>query len=208
MKTTLQLVIVLTLISLLAGGLLAWVHRFTATPIAEAARRERLAAIANVLPPHDNEPDRDVVRFPAFGETWSFHFASETGRYVGCAFETASDQGYAGAIRIMVGVAADGNVHGIEILEHAETPGLGARIVERSFRSQFAGQPAAETRWTVSRDGGDIDEITAATLSSRAVTEAVRKGLDAYRQHEAEIREAACAANGVSREVGADALHP
>ena len=80
----------------------------------------------------------------------------------------------------MFGFDAQGKSIGIAILEQKETPGLGANIDTPGFRDRLAGQDLQQTNWRVKKDGGDIDHITAATISSRAVTDAVREALEAY----------------------------
>lgn len=188
MKETLRLVVVLTLICVIAGVLLAWVNTLSAGPIAEAQRAERMQAITLVLPPYDNAPDSNVAAVEYKGRTWSFYVARSNGAYAGAAFESTSRNGYGGNITVMVGVNANGKVHGIEILEQKETPGLGARIEDKGFRNRFEGRDIRSTTWAVKKDRGDIDQITAATISSRAVVEAVREGLDAYVANEESIR--------------------
>ncbi|MDP6490917.1 MAG: RnfABCDGE type electron transport complex subunit G [Kiritimatiellia bacterium] len=178
MMESLKLVVVLTLICTVGGALLAVVHDVTAAPIAAAAVKEKNDAIMQVLPECDNNPGEDVVTVDADGQTWTFYVARKAGAFVGAAFEAVSNQGYGGDIVIMVGVNAEGSVQAIEVLAHKETPGLGAWISGESFRGQFAGRSIAETKWAVAKDGGDIDQITAATISSRAVTQAVKAGLD------------------------------
>lgn len=180
MKQTLRLVLVLTVICVAAGVMLAWVNSIAAEPIEKAARAEKVAAIKTVLPPFDNDPDTDTVTVAADGKDWTFYVGHKDGAYAGAAFETVSHEGYGGDIRIMVGVTDDDNVSAIEILAAKETPGLGAKIAGDAFKQQFAGRAIAGTRWQVRKDRGDIDQITAATISSRAVVNALKKGLDVY----------------------------
>ena len=85
---------------------------------------------------------------------------------------------------------AEGTVSGIEILTHAETPGLGDKIVEPWFKDLFAGKNLDNADWRVKKDGGEFDQITGATISPRAVVGAVRKGLEFYRDHRAKILDA------------------
>ena len=121
------------------------------------------------------------------GAPWTFYVGLQDGQFVGAAFESVSPKGYGGDVGIMVGVNADGQVQGIEILVQKETPGLGAKMADDAFKSQFSGRSIAETRWAVDKDQGDIDSITAATISSRAVVEAVHAGLQVYTTHQARI---------------------
>ncbi len=81
----------------------------------------------------------------------------------------------------------DGTVHAIEILSHAETPGLGDKIEEGWFKEQFPGKTLDNIDWRVKKDGGDFDQIAGATISPRAVVGAVRRGLDFYQEHRDEI---------------------
>ncbi len=87
----------------------------------------------------------------------------------------------------MVGIRPDGSVVGIEILHHAETPGLGSKITEPWFKEQFAGKSLDNADWRVRKDGGQFLEITGATISPRAVVQAVRAGLEFFRLHREEI---------------------
>ena len=187
MKDVLKLLLVLTLICFLAGLLLAMVNKVTEDPIRRAQRAEKMEAIRKVLPPCDNRPDEETVTVSDHNAQWTFYVARRGGQYAGAAFEASSDKGYGGTIRVMVGVNADGTVNAIEILSHKETPGLGARISEPAFKNRFAGRDIQDTTWAVRKDGGDIDEITAATISSRAVVGAVADGLAVYQGHAATI---------------------
>ncbi len=189
MKETLSLILALTLVSGLAGGLLALTDRVTREPIAQSRRAEMLDAIRRVLPPYDNDPSVSTCAVTDAGQAWTFYVARQDGRFAGAAFEAASDQGYSGRIRILVGVRADDTLNGLEILEQAETPGLGARIGEPDFLRQFAGRPVADTRWAVKKDGGDVDAITGATISPRAVVDALKRGLEVYRRHKQVLAE-------------------
>jgi len=187
MKETIRLVVVLTVICAVAGILLAWVNNLTAEPIAAAQRAERVQAITKVLPPYDNEPDRSAFKTQAGGREWTFYVGRLKGEYVGAAFETTSPKGYGGNITVMAGVNAGGKIQAIEILEQKETPGLGAKIKDQDFKAGFSGRDIRTTKWAVKKDLGDIDQVTAATISSRAVTEAVKQGLGVYIENEKAI---------------------
>lgn len=179
MNATVKLIGVLTLTCLGAGLLLAWVQDVTREPIARAEAARRLAAIREVLPeapeplkelavtdPLDGREQRLLARFDA------------DGRWTALALESRSDAGYAGPITLMVGMVRDADdtltLSGVYILGHAETPGLGAKIQDAEFRARLAGRPVRTTRWQL-KDAGDIDGISAATISSEAVLEALRQ---------------------------------
>jgi len=188
MKELFRLVGVLFVICTVAGALLAFVHGITQAPIDAAAKQETVDAVRDVLPEYDNDPVADAVTVEHRGAEWTFYVAKLNGAFNGAAFETSSPKGYGGAISVMVGVRAGGALNGIAILRHQETPGLGAHIEGEAFRGQFAGLQPDPTQWAVRKDGGDIDQITAATISSRAVVDAVEQGLQVYKQYARMIR--------------------
>jgi electron transport complex protein RnfG len=187
MKDMLRLILTLLVICLIAGVLLAFVNQRTAAPIAAAARAAKTAAIAAVLPEYDNDPGSTAYTNEVDGSAWVFYVARKNGQFAGAAFETVSSEGYGGDIRVMVGVTSKGKMQGIQILKAMETPGLGAKIAEDDFRSQFVDKDLETTTWAVKKDKGSIDQITAATISSRAVVNAIQSGLEVYKQHREEI---------------------
>lgn len=180
MKEIAKLVFVLTLISAVAGLMLAFTNKVTEAPIAQARNAEKVQALAEVLPPFDNDPSACAVVVETNGLQWTFHVGRKDGVYAGAAFESVSKKGYGGPIRLIVGVGADGAVRKIKVLEQQETPGLGTKVAASPFRDQFEGRSIEKTRWAVKKDGGDLDAITGATISSRAVADAVRTGLAVY----------------------------
>ncbi|MFO7870108.1 MAG: RnfABCDGE type electron transport complex subunit G [Kiritimatiellia bacterium] len=182
---------ILTLVSSVAGLVLAWANDLTEDRIDKVKSERKLAAVRSVLPPCDNFNTNSAVTITHNGKEHTFYIAVKEGLYAGAAFETVSKKGYGGDIGVMVGVNAEGTVQGIEILSHEETPGLGARIENPGFKSRFAGRDLKKTQWKVEKDGGDIDQITSATISSRAVAETAGKGIELYLEHEDEIRSAA-----------------
>ena len=190
MKKTIQLVATLTIFCVVVGFLLAWTNSITKAPIETALKKEMIAALSKVLPEHDNDIVTDVKAFKdKAGKEWTFYVARLKGTYRGTAFCSTSERGYGGTIEVLVGVLPDAAVNGMEILRaDKETPGLGSKIREQGFRIQFKGKSASDTKWAaVTKDGGQIDAVTGATISSRAVTEAVSAGLKMYAIHAAEI---------------------
>lgn len=187
MKETFKLIMVLALICAVAGCLLAWVQKVTYGPIQETERRVKNEAMKEVLPEHDNDPLSDMVEIKDGDKVWIFNVARQGSNYVGAAFESTTAKGYGGNITIMAGINASGKVEALKILKQKETPGLGAKISDPEWRAQFAGKDIASTIWAVKKDQGDIDHITAATISSRAVTEAVKDGLDVYTKNRSAI---------------------
>ncbi|PLX84316.1 MAG: NADH:ubiquinone oxidoreductase subunit RnfG [Desulfuromonas sp.] len=193
MKEMFRLAFVLTLIAAGAGLVLSLVETVTREPIAEQRRLETLRALQAVRPPIDNSPDADTVALSVGRDrkgrelTRTFYRGRRGEDLAGVAFKVTAPDGYSGNITIMVGVEPDGTVAGIEILSHAETPGLGDKIEEPWFKDTFRGKNLDNADWRVKKDGGDFDQITGATISPRATVGAVRSGLEYYRQHRDEI---------------------
>jgi len=193
MKEMIRLAVVLTLIAASAGLILASVEKMTREPIAEQRRLETLRALQSVLPALDNEPDRDTVVLVTGKDRKgrdmqrTFFRGRSNNALTGVAFKVVSPDGYSGNIAIMVGIVPDGTVEGIEILSHAETPGLGNKIEESWFKEMFHGKSLANADWRVKKDGGEFDQITGATISPRAVVGAINRGLQFYKEHQQEI---------------------
>ncbi len=188
-----RLVLALTLITVGAGLLLSLVESLTREPIAEQRRLETLRALQTVLPPFDNSPDADTVELVAGQDRKGrelrriFFRARKDGALAGVAFTVVAPDGYSGNITMMVGVDPEGKVVGLEILSHAETPGLGDKITRDEFKGQFRGKTLAGADWRVKKDGGDFDQITGATISPRAVVKAVHQGLQFFHDHLSEV---------------------
>ena len=182
MKEVLRLVISLTVVCVISAFALAWVYDTTKEPIAYQVRMEKLRAIKAVLPVYDNEPDQDEMRFPlpmfkGKESELTVYTAKREGHTVGYAFETLSKEGYGGKILLMVGVNTEFHITGIEILSHMETPGLGSKIRQQKFRQQFVDKSLDNYNFSLKKYGGDVDQITGATISSRAFTNAAKQGL-------------------------------
>ena len=110
---------------------------------------------------------------------------------MGTAVEAFTDKGFSGRIMIMVGFTAEGKIFDITILEHQETPGLGDKIEKKKsydkqtglyWNSQFIGVDPSQLKLTVRKDGGDVDAITAATITSRAFCDAIQKAYDGFEE--------------------------
>lgn len=188
MKESLRLVVVLTLVCLIAALALAGVDRITKEPRLEQKRLAHLKAIKSVLPPLDNDPLKDKREI----EGMTFYLGKREGEIIGVAF-SSKGEGYSGFITIIMGVnPEDASITGIEILEHSETPGLGANIEKEEFKNQFkekslANSKLVDGKLAVKKDKGDIDTLTGATVSSRGVTEAVDKGLKIFLKYKEQI---------------------
>ncbi len=181
MKEILRLCFVLTIIAAVSAGVLAFVDQKTQEPIANALKAEEMAAVESVLPPFDNEADKDTLTVGDDLQDYKFYRGRMGGGIVGVAFTVVAPNGYSGDIKIMVGVDTAGVVQGIVILNHRETPGLGAKIEGADFRDQYKGRSLEDPEtWDVVKDGGTFKQITGATISSRAVTHSVARALEFF----------------------------
>lgn len=193
MKDIVRLLLALTLIAGGAGLILSQVESVTREPIKEQRRLQMLKALRAVLPVFNNSPDSDVVTLQngldkKGNPAMKTFYRGRNGEVLsGVAFKVVAPDGYSGNIEVMVGLNPQDSLNGIEILSHAETPGLGAKITEEAFKGQFKGKSLDNTDWRVKKDGGAFDQITGATISPRAIVAAVKKGLEFYRQHKAKI---------------------
>jgi len=162
-----NMTVCLLAICLVCSGLLAGVYALTAEPIAAAAAAKNEAAIMEVLPETAVSIEEErTVEFE--GASYAYNLAyDEVGNVVGCAINVAP-VGFGGPISIKVGFDVNGVIWNTKVLSQAETPGLGAKCVEPSFSDQFKGWNPAEKDLAVKKDGGDVDAITASTITSRA----------------------------------------
>ncbi|NOY86198.1 MAG: RnfABCDGE type electron transport complex subunit G [Deltaproteobacteria bacterium] len=185
---TVRLVVVLGAICLVASLALAMVYEVTKAPIAYQMKLEVIRSLQAVLPGMEIDPDSQYIDLPwKKDQTVRVYRSTGANGIEGVAFQVIAPDGYSGKIQIMMGVLPDGRLGGIEILSHAETPGLGARIVEPSFKNQFKGRSLKNTNFKVKKDGGDIDQLTGATISPRAVVGAVRRGLVWFKKNREKV---------------------
>ena len=178
--TLLNMFIALFVICVVSGGVLGVVYNATKDPIAAAETAKKTEAIKNVLPEF-NELKETMVKSAMEDVEIPFYLAYDAdNNFIGAAVETFTSKGFSGKISLMVGILADGTVNNISVLQHAETPGLGSKMTEPSFKDQFNNKNATSFNFNVKKDGGDVDAITAATISSRAFCDAVNRALSTF----------------------------
>lgn len=177
------MVLSLSAICLVCAALLGLVYTVTAAPIAEAEAAKVREAIAAVVPEFDNSPAEEAYEVADA----TVYPALKGGNVAGYAIKVKTS-GFGGPLQMMVGFTADGTVYNTSIISHAETPGLGAKIVDPEIqpRKQVVGKNGATANFTVSKDGGDIDAITASTITSRAFLKGVTMAYDVFKQIAAE----------------------
>ena len=202
MKEILRLCYVLTLIGAICAAVMAFVDQETKAPIEKSLSAEKMDAVKVVLPASDNDLAKDAVTVRDKDREMeiTFYVGKKGGVPVGAAFTVVAANGYSGSIDILVGADTAGVVTGIEVLKHAETPGLGSKITTPAFKGQFVGKSIKDpANWSVAKDGGPFTQITGATISSRAVTTAIASGLEFLDAHRAEVFGAPKADAGAKR---------
>ncbi|MEX2443520.1 MAG: RnfABCDGE type electron transport complex subunit G [Alkalispirochaeta sp.] len=170
--------LVLTVIALVSAAALGFTYAQTKPILDEQARQREIQAVADVVPEFDNNPTEESV-VPAEFPDMEIYPATRQGNRVGTAVRTYSSNAYGGDLRVMVGFDQDGAITGTTILQHSETPGLGAKLTEVSFQEQFLNLRPQSGALAVTKDGGRVDSLTAATISSRAFVEAVNRAWEA-----------------------------
>lgn len=177
MKSTMKnMLMSLTVIAASMGAILAGVHSLTADPIADSLLNAKIEALQEVLPGFDNNPLVTEKETKVDGALTRIYTATLNGAVTGKAVETRTIDGFSGEILIMVGFDSGNAITGYKILQHAETPGLGAKV-EKWFSDTVGSRSiiGSKENLKVSKDGGTIDGITAATITSRAFLDAVNK---------------------------------
>ena len=176
-----SMVLTLFVVTLVAAGLLGSVYALTKEPIRLAELKKKNEAIQVVVPGFDNEPSQEVKKLAVEGDTLYFYTARKGDEVLGTAVETFTNQGFSGEIKLMVGFAPDASIIDIAVIKHAETPGLGDKMErdKSDFNVQFMGQHPETFNLAVTKDRGDVDAITASTITSRAYCDAVQRAYDA-----------------------------
>lgn len=182
-----NMIVVLVVVAVVTGGLLAWINHITSGPIAEQNEKTLADGIKAVMGAGDiRVTASDNVSKTFDGKTLTFviHRVSDAaGRPLGAAVESTTG-GFGGDLKVLVGFSADGRLLGYTILQSAETPGLGAKA-DKWFQKGGKGDVISRRMdvskpLTVSKDGGDVDAITASTITSRAFLKAVNQAYQTW----------------------------
>ena len=175
----------LTLFAAASTGMTAAIHLLTKSTIADQAVQQHKALFGQVLPAdiYNNALQEScyVVEAPALGKgKHKVYIARKGDTPVAAVIEATAPDGYSGVIQLLVGADFNGTILGTRVTEHHETPGLGDKIELRlsDWITHFAGKKIAGTsdpHWAVKKDGGDFDQFTGATITPRAVVNAVKR---------------------------------
>ncbi|MBR5138384.1 MAG: RnfABCDGE type electron transport complex subunit G [Alistipes sp.] len=174
------MVAVLFTVTLIASAGVGAVNMITADAIAEANAAATKQAVSNVLPAFENTEisEQTIDDMPI-----KVYTATAGGEKVGYAVESMTKNGFGGVIRLMVGFAPNGQILNVNVLQQSETPGLGTKMAdeENALLNSIKDKKAWEIEFKVKKDGGELDALTAATISSRAYYDAVQRAYQAYR---------------------------
>ncbi|MBN2527467.1 MAG: RnfABCDGE type electron transport complex subunit G [Deltaproteobacteria bacterium] len=197
MPESVKMILVLTLIAGAAGLGLSAVNDYT-KPLAEANNRNyTLTSINTVIPEadipdackkyaaaFDNAPDRDAICVGAS----TVYRGRKGNNIVGIAVEAIGEEAYSGTITVLVGIRmSDGQLSGLKVLKHAETPGLGSVMTKCEFQQQMVGKGPTDINWTVVKDGGDVNQISGATITSRSLLNAIHKAQEIWKNNRDDI---------------------
>lgn len=182
-STLANMILALFVITFCASGALGMVYSLTKEPIAAALMAKTNNAIMEVIPEFNNLPAEEVYKVPVDGDTLYFYPGRKDGELVGIAVESFTNSGFSGLIKVMVGILPDGTINDVVTLQHAETPGLGDKIEKNKSdwtTDWFRGRNPESFAISLKQDGGEIEAITASTITSRAFCEAVNRAYNTY----------------------------
>ena len=181
-STLFNMLMVLLTVTLFAGLSLSIVNEITKEPKAKAKEKQKIKALKLVLPPFDNNPvnEKMMIKQGDTKDSIEVFPAKLNAKNVGKAIIGFSNSGFNGLVKLMVGFDNSGNVYNIVVLEQKETPGLGTKMKDEKFIKQYKNHNPAKTDIRVKKDGGEIDALTGATISTRAFSGAVQMASDIY----------------------------
>ena len=185
------MLLVLTGVTAISVALLAYVNKLTKGPIAEANAKTLNEALKQVLPEFTNNPvgESDTIFSEKDGKKvvdFIVYPAKKGEEWVGSAVESKA-MGFGGELKVLVGFDAEGKIYNYSLLAHAETPGLGSKAADwfkEGNKGSIKGMSPGEGELKVSKDGGQVDAITASTITSRAFLKAVNAAYEAYKTGE------------------------
>ncbi|MFR9620778.1 MAG: RnfABCDGE type electron transport complex subunit G [Rikenellaceae bacterium] len=176
-----NMVLSLLSVTVVASASVGYVYQLTAAPIAAAKEQATQSALKMVLPEFDANVISDLMIDDLQTVVYT---ASKSNEVIGYAVKSISNQGYAGAITLMVGIAPNGDLLDVSVLSQNETPGLGSKMkdADNSLIKSVKGRNISKLDLRVKKDGGDIDALTGATISSRAYGDAIARAYKAVDQ--------------------------
>ncbi|NOT10259.1 MAG: electron transport complex subunit RsxG [Methylococcaceae bacterium] len=185
--------------ALLASILLGMTNCSTEATIQRRLDEDLLMSLTEVIPAdlHDNDMLRDTLSVPSAGfnigaDETLVYLAKQAGKVTAVCFKFTAPDGYSGAINMIMGIDRDGNILGVRVLSHKETPGLGDKIeaAKSSWILSFVGRSLenlAPAQWTVKKDGGAFDQFAGATITPRKSVQAIFRGLQLFKANKDQL---------------------
>ena len=172
--------VTLFLFSAVMAAALGYVYSMTKEPIDQAKAKKVNDAISLVVPAFDNQPAAEKIVIEE-GKL-EMYPAKKGDELVGVAVKTYTDKAFSGEFSIMVGFLPDGTINNTAVLDQKETPGLGAKMGEPGFKDQFNKMHPEKNKIIVKKDGGEVDAITASTITSRAYCDAIARAYNEFKK--------------------------
>lgn len=185
-STFYSMTVTLIIITVIAGVSLGLVNDITKGPKAQARLERKIKALKNVLPEFNNNPVEalKLLKVEGIEDSMEVYPGTQAETLTGIAIVGASNKGFSGLVKVMVGFDLEGNIQNIEVLEQNETPGLGTKVKEDKFLRQFRGKNPESFSLKVKKDQGDVDALTGATITTRAFNEAVQNAYTAFTKYQ------------------------
>lgn len=189
--TFINMLVSLFAITIISGFSLGYVNELTVGPIEKGKIERKVNALKLVLPTFDNNPVEDVqlIKSPLAKDSVEVYPAFSNNQFVGAAIIGSTEKGFSGLIKIMVGFKPNGTIQNIVVLEQKETPGLGTKMKDDKYLAQYRDQDPSTYNLKVTKDGGDVDALTGATITSRAFGEAVQMAYDEFMKNNSSLIE-------------------
>ena len=185
--------------ALLASVLLGVTNCSTEDTIQQRLNEDLIKSLEEVVPAslHDNDMLRDTLTIPSAdfnigAKETTVYLAKKSGKVTAVCFKFIAPDGYSGAINMIMGIDRDGNILGVRVLSHKETPGLGDKIevAKSDWILNFVGRSLdnlTPAQWAVKKDGGVFDQFAGATITPRKSVQAINRGLQLFKTHQTQL---------------------
>lgn len=182
-STFLNMTVIMTAVAIISAAAVTYVYQLTLPAVTENLKKAEVEAISDIFGDEfDNNPiaEKTVVPMKKGIKELNIYPLRKQEMIYAIAVKSYTNKGFGGELEIMTGFYIDGTMAGYKVLNHKETPGLGSKIMENEFMSQFVGLKIEGGKLKLRKDGGQIDGITSATISSKALLDAVNNAKKAY----------------------------
>ena len=173
-----NMIMAMAVVSVCSAASIGYVYQKTKEPIEISKNLKISQAVEDMVGKFNNKPFEEKMVF--MNGSMELYPAKENGELTSVGVKTYSNNGFGGKIELIVGFSRNGDINGYKVIQQNETPGLGTKITESKFSNQFVGLNAFSDNFELRKNGGQIDALTGATISSNAVVDAVKKAITVY----------------------------